>query len=158
MRLFRPYPRITLASAGDAPALADLYSRAWSAGLGVPDELVTELSPAPGEVESWFRGGFEIYRAFHEGRLAGVVRVSFPTGAAMLDRLAVDPGCRRRGIGRALLERGVDRGRKAGVTRAWVQLSPLLTGAAALHRSLGFREVHRRAGPGGEMVLLELVL
>lgn len=159
MRLFRPYPRITLAAAPDTSAIEAVYERAWSGcGARLPADLLAELQPAPGEVESWFRGGFEVYRAFHDGAVAGAVRVSFPTGAAMLDRLAVNPERRRRGIGRALLERAIDRGRKAGVTRAWVHLSPLLPEAMALHRSVGFREVHRRPGPGGELVLLELVL
>lgn len=159
MRLFRPYPRITLAGAPDAPALEALYARSWEEYRGrLPAELLAEERPDPGEVESWFHGGFEVYRAFNDGRLAGAVRVSFPTGAALLDRLAVDPGQRRRGIGRALVERGIDRGRKAGVTRAWAHLSPSLLDALALHRALGFREVHRRPGPGGEVLLLELVL
>src|SRR5579871_1388224 len=159
MRLFRPYPRITLATPSDVPALEHLYVQAWSGCRErLPPAEVDEMQPAAGEVETWFRGGFEVYRAYHDGALAGAVRVSFPTGAAMLDRLAVDPDRRRRGIGRALVERAVDRGRKAGVTRAWVHLTPLLPEAMALHRGLGFREVHRRPGPGGEQVLLELVL
>ena len=160
MRLFRPSPRITLAGLGDAPALEALYARAWEEFRGtVPAPLAAELKPAGGEVESWFRGGFEVYRAFLDGRLTGVVRVSFPTGAAMLDRLAVDPDRRRRGVGRALVEHAIGRGRKAGVTRAWVYLSPRFEAAMALHKELGFREAHRRPWlDGEEAVLLELVL
>ena len=160
MRLFRPSLKISLAGVGDAPALEALYARAWAPyRQRLSTAMLSDFQPAPGEVESWFQGGFDIYRAFTEGRLAGAVRVSFPTGAAMLDRLAVDPERSRRGVGRALLDHALGRGRKAGVTRAWALLTPELTEAMALHRSLGFREAHRRPGPGGaEMVLMELVL
>lgn len=159
MRLFRPYPRISFARPADAAALSELYDRCWRGFGGRLDpEVVAEVMPTAGEVEAWFRGGFEIYRASFDGELAGVVRVSFPTGAAMLDRLAVAPEQRRRGVGRALVEHAVNRGRKAGVTRAWVHLWPQLEGAMELHRSVGFRESLRRPGPGGELVLLELPL
>lgn len=159
MRLFRPYPRITNARLADAPGLATLYTRSWSGDADrLAPEVMSELVPSAAEVEAWFRGGFEVFRASFDGDLAGVVRVSFPTGAAMLDRLAVDPAFRRRGVGRALVEHAVNRGRKAGVTRAWVQLWPQLDAAMALHRSLGFRESHRRAAAAGELVLLELPL
>ena len=149
MRLFRPYPRIALAGPAEAPLLAQLYARCWGAD-GLADQR-----PDAAAVTSWFAGGFEVYRAALEGRLAGAVRVSFPTGTVMLDMLAVDPERRRRGVGRALLNHGLNRGRKAGLRRAWVQVRPELMGAMALHRSLGFRE----SGPSGsETVLLELVL
>ena len=159
MRLFRPYPRISFARPADAAELSDLYLRCWKdVAERLDPEVVAEVMPATAEVEAWFRGGFEVYRASFDGELVGVVRVSFPTGAAMLDRLAVAPEHRRRGVGRALVEHAVNRGRKAGVTRAWVHLWPELEEAMALHRSVGFRESHRRPAQGGELVLLELPL
>ncbi len=159
MRLFRPYPRISLARPAEAAELSELYARCWAGRLDLLDpEVLAELVPGAAEVEAWFRGGFEIYRASFDGELAGVVRISFPTGAAMLDRLAVAPEHRRKGVGRALVEHAVNRGRKAGVTRAWVHLWTELDDAVALHRSVGFRESHRRPAPGGELVLLELPL
>jgi GNAT superfamily N-acetyltransferase len=159
VRLFRPYPRISFARPAEAPDLSALYARCWQdVAASLDPEVVAEIMPATAEVEAWFRGGFEVYRASFDGELVGVVRVSFPTGAAMLDRLAVAPEHRRRGVGRALVEHAVNRGRKAGVTRAWVHLWPQLEDAMELHRSVGFRESHRRPAPGGELVLLELPL
>jgi GNAT superfamily N-acetyltransferase len=159
VRLFRPYPRISLARPAEGPELSALYARCWARdGARLQPEVLAELTPGAAEVGAWFRGGFEVYRASFEGELAGVVRISFPTGTAMLDRLAVLPERRRQGVGRALLEHAVDRGRKAGVTRAWVQLSTQLEDALELHLAVGFRESHRRPAPGGELVLLELPL
>jgi|SRR5579872_3728795 len=155
MRLFRPYPRISFARPADAPELSELYERCYEDFRGRVDaEVLAEIMPSADEVQAWFRGGFEIYRASFDGELVGVVRVSFPTGAAMLDRLAVSPAHRRRGVGRALVEHAVNRGRKAGVTRAWVHLWADLDEAMELHRSVGFRESTRL----GELVLLELPL
>ena len=159
MRLFRPYPRISFARPADAAELSELYARSWSGiATQLEPEVLAEIMPSTAEVEAWFRGGFEVYRASFDGELAGVVRVSFPTGAAMLDRLAVAPEQRRKGVGRALVEHAVNRGRKAGVTRAWVPLWPQLEDAMALHQAVGFRESLRHPGPGGELVLLELPL
>ncbi len=161
MRLFRPQPRITIAAPADAGALADLYRRAWlSAGPGVPPEVVADQSPPADEVSGWFRGGFEVYRAGFEGELVGVIRCSFPTGASVLDRLAVDPDHRRRGVGRALVEHAISRARRAGVTRVWLHLHPTLEAAVELHHSLGFRE-SARISPGGhgdEVLLMEMAL
>ena len=158
MRLFRPHVRITLAGAVDAPALAALYARCWPSARDL-DAEAPELRPEVADVEAWFRGGFEVYRATLDGELAGAVRISFPTGAAMLDMLAVDPQQRRRGVGRALVQHALGRARKAGVRRAWVHLTTQLQAALALHRELGFRESARRPRPdGAETVLLELVL
>lgn len=155
MRLFRPYPRISFARPADAAELSELYESCYEDFRGRLDpEVLAEIMPTAAEVEAWFRGGFEIYRASFDGELVGVVRVSFPTGAAMLDRLAVSPGHRRRGVGRALVEHAVNRGRKAGVTRAWVHLWTELEEAIELHRSVGFRESTRLGG----LVLLELPL
>lgn len=129
--------------------LADLYARCWD-GCGAGPER-----PDAAAVGAWFAGGFDVYRAALEGELAGALRVSFPTGTVMLDMLAVDPPRRGRGVGRALISHGLNRGRKAGVRRAWVQLRPEHTDALALHRSLGFRE----SGPSGsDTILLELIL
>jgi ribosomal protein S18 acetylase RimI-like enzyme len=150
VRLFRSQPRIGLAGPPEAAALTALYARSWDANGGP--------GPDQGEVEAWLGGGFEVYRAVLDGRLAGAVRISFPTGAAMLDMLAVDPELRRRGVGRALVQHAISRGRKAGVRRAWAQLSPKLEEAGALFKSLGFRESLRHAASGGETTLLELML
>src|SRR5690349_17165946 len=109
---FPPFPRIALAQPQDALALARLYREAWDAlGPRLGEDLLRDQVPSPDDVRAWFVGGFEVYRASFDGRLAGAVRCSFPTGACLLDRLAVAPEWVRRGVGRALAEHALDRAR-----------------------------------------------
>ncbi len=161
MRLFRQQPRIALANDADAPAIASLYERAWAKHHGQVDErLVHEQAPLADEVTAWLKGGFEVFTGTVDGGLVGVVRCSFPTGTCLVDRMAVEPGRAGNGIGRALAEHAIQRARRAGVTKVWVQAVPKLEGAVRLYRSLGFRESgHLRAHYWGEdVVLMELPL
>lgn len=161
MRFFRPTPRVNLAQAGDAPALAHLYERVWRPWSGVLDErMIRDQLASEEEIEVWLGGGFEVYRASYDGQLAGAVRLSFPTGSCLLDRLVVDPEQRRRGFGQVIAEHGVSRARRAGATRVWVHLSPKLEAAAALFRGLGFKEASRFLAHywDEEVELLELQL
>jgi GNAT superfamily N-acetyltransferase len=159
MRFFRSTPRVLPAQAAEADALAELYRRAWLGCERLLDaRLAAHEAAAPAEVASWFAGGFEVFRVHHEGELIGAVRCCFPSSACLIDRLAVDPGARGRGVGHLLLEHAVGRARRAGVTRIWAQVSPKLDAAHGLFRSFGFRESCRiRAAYWGEdLLLLEL--
>jgi len=164
MRFFRAAPRVLPAQPTEAAVLADLYRRAWSDCRRLLDprlvdpRLVGDLTPPAAEVRCWFLGGFEIFRVRHEGQLVGAVRCCFPTSTCHVDRLAVDPDARGRGVGHLLLEHAVGRARRAGVTRVWVQVSPKLAAAHALFRSFGCRETGRLLARywGEEIVLLEL--
>ena len=161
MRLFRPQPRITLAVADEAAAIAGLYKRAWERHRGRLDErLISDQTPGADEVAAWLNGGFEVFTATLDGQLVGVVRCSFPTGTCLVDRMAVDPDRNSGGIGRVLAEHAIARARRAGVTKVWVQATPKLEEVVNLYRSLGFREsAHLRAHYWGEAVtLMELPL
>jgi GNAT superfamily N-acetyltransferase len=161
MRLFRSQPRIALAAADEAAAIAGLYARAWEGLRGKLDErLIADQTPGSEEVSAWLKGGFEVFTAGIDGSLVGVVRCSFPTGTCLVDRMAVDPERNSSGIGRALAEHAIARARRAGVTKVWVQATPKLEEVVNLYRSLGFREsAHLRAHYWGEDVtLMELPL
>ena len=161
MRLFRSQPRIALAGADEAAAIAGLYSRAWEGLRGKLDErLIADQMPGSDEVGAWLKGGFEVFTATLDGTLVGVVRCSFPTGTCLVDRMAVDPDRNSGGIGRVLAEHAIARARRAGVTKVWVQATPKLEEVVNLYRSLGFREsAHLRAHYWGEDVtLMELPL
>lgn len=159
MKLFRPQPRISVATVGDAALLADLYRRAWAEYSGLLDpRLVAELQVSEEEVAIWVAGGFTLYRAGFEGELVGAVRCSFPSGACVMDAHAVDPAHRRRGVGGVLVEQVISAAHRAAASKVWVHASPKLEAANALYRSLGFQEIARlKAGYWGEEVaLLEL--
>lgn len=145
MRFFRPVPRVSLGAPEDAPALAGVLT-----GSGRPASVA--------DVESWLRGGFEVYRATFDGQCVGIVRCAFPTGACVIDQLAVDPAHRRRGFGQYLVEHAVSRARRAGAPKAWMQLPADAEPALRLVRKLGFREAARLRRDAGEVVLVELSL
>jgi GNAT superfamily N-acetyltransferase len=159
MRFFRSAPRVLPAQAGEADALAELYRRAWLGCERLLDARLTAHEAAtPAEVASWFLGGFEVFRVRHEDAMIGAVRCCFPSSACLIDRLAVDPDARGRGVGHLLLDHAVGRARRAGVTRTWAQVSPKLETAHALFRSFGFRDASRfnAAYCGEDLLLLEL--
>jgi ribosomal protein S18 acetylase RimI-like enzyme len=156
-RFFRSTHRAMPASRDEAAALATIYQRAWEgcSSSGLDPAFLAEQVPSEREVDDWFAGGFEVYRTRHDDQVAGVVRLSFPAGAAFLDRLAVDPNLRRGGHGRALVEHGVARARRAGATRVWAQVNPRLAESVAFFRSFGFREAARyRCSDWRESVIL----
>jgi GNAT superfamily N-acetyltransferase len=159
MRFFRAAPRVVPAQAAEAAMLADLYRRAWSGCEMLLDRrLVEDQMPVTSEVSAWFGGGFEVFKVRQETQLLGAIRCCFPTSACHVDRLAVDPAVRGRGVGHALVMHAIGRARRAGVTRVWVQVSPKLEGAHRLFLTAGFRE-SARVQPdywGEELVLLEM--
>ncbi len=159
MRFFRSAPKVLPAQATEAESLADLYRRAWAGCERLLDaRLLAHEAPAEADVSSWFLGGFEVFRVRHESHVIGAVRCCFPSSACLVDRLAVDPEARGRGVGHLLLDHAVGRARRAGVTRVWAQVSPKLEPAHGLFRSFGFRDTSRviAAYWGEEVVLLEL--
>ncbi len=159
MRLFRSTPTVAPAQPVEAAILADLYRRAWQGCERLLDpRLVADQTPSVADVGAWFRGGFEVFRVRHESQVIGAVRCCFPTSTCFVDRLAVDPEARGRGLGHALLEHVIGRARQAGVTRVWSQVSPKLESSHGLFRSFGFRDTSRvqAAYWAEELVLLEL--
>ena len=87
------------------------------------------------------------------GRLS-VARDSHPASHHVADLgLMVAAGYRRRGIGRALLERAVEWARETGVRKLELHVFPHNTAAIALYESCGFvqegyRREHYRRGSG----------
>jgi len=161
MRLFRPVPRLSLASRTDASELAALYSRCWTPLRGSVDErLINDQCPTAEEVDAWLRGGFEVYRATLDGRLVGTIRCSFPTGTCLIDRLAIEPESRGNGFGKYLTEHAISRAKRAGVSKVWLYASPKFETAVNLFDALGFKESGSVAAPhwGERSLLMEMAL
>ena len=159
MGLFNSVPHVSLANRTHLPELKRLYEE----GFSTPAETEApepEARPTQADVESWLRGGFEVYQAHLQGRLAGAVRCSFPISACDIDQLVVAPGERRRGIGRHMMEHALGRAQRAGVIHVWTEVRPGLAAALQLFLDLGFRETTRIPAPPWrqELILLEMYI
>jgi len=84
------------------------------------------------------------YVAVQDGHVVGMVTlcvIRTLTGTkAYLDHLVVEPGMRRRGIGRVLVEHAVAQARAAGATRIDLTAGDQKQAARALYSSFGFRK------------------
>jgi [ribosomal protein S18]-alanine N-acetyltransferase len=96
-----------------------------------------------------------------EGRLSGYVLFHRVAGEAELLRLAVDPPERRRGAGRLLVERGLERLRRENVQVCFLEVRMDNEPAIGLYKRMGFERVGRRRGyyrDGTDALILSLPL
>ncbi|MFF4648913.1 GNAT family N-acetyltransferase [Streptomyces sp. NPDC001380] len=127
------------AAAADDAALADLDRRSWS-------PLSDVMPPRePGTPFFDERHGPDQYQvAVLDGRIAGYVRVVPPTPlpsnahVRQIQGLAVDPGLRGRGIGRALVDAAGVRARAEGARRLTLRVLGRNAPARALYERCGF--------------------
>ena len=85
------------------------------------------------------------------GLWSGETLVAMASGWLVLDELhitlvAVDPGQRRRGLGRQVLHALLQAGQQQGAVHATLEVSPGNDAAVALYRSLGFKDAGLRRG------------
>lgn len=95
------------------------------------------------------------------GQIAGVITVSVVADVADLDRVVVATSQRGRGVGRALVERGVEQVRASGVRRVLLEVEDSNEAARALYATVGFVPVGQRAnyyGVGRDAIVMELRL
>jgi [ribosomal protein S18]-alanine N-acetyltransferase len=93
--------------------------------------------------------------------LPGYVLFHRVAGEAELLRLAVDPPERRRGIGRLLVERGLERLRRENVQVCFLEVRMDNEPAIELYKRMGFERVGRRRGyyrDGTDALILSLPL
>jgi ribosomal-protein-alanine N-acetyltransferase len=145
---------VGLARADDVPALIRLEATclgddAWSPGLiaqGVAGSVPTV---------SWLVARLD-------GAVVGHAVIScVPGDVAELQRIAVDPACRRRGIASALLTAVVDRASVSGCDGMLLEVRSDNAGALAFYAARGFAEVDRRRRyyrDGATAVVLRLPL
>ena len=94
--------------------------------------------------------------------IAGWVLLSVVPPEAEILNIVVAPEFRRRGFGIALLQEVLERLRKAGVSRVWLEVRESNTPAQRLYRRSGFTQVGRRPQyyqhPTEDALLLSLTL
>jgi ribosomal protein S18 acetylase RimI-like enzyme len=157
--------KIRPATEEDAEAVAALWTEAYS---GVSPEG-RQAPYAAADLAASSRHG-RAFVAEREGEVVGVVVLQRPgspdavvavAGEAELWRLAVTPGARGGGIGRALTELCGERARELGARAVALYSRPYQTEAHRLYESCGYRRDPRRdsvdAGGGRRLVfVLEL--
>lgn len=93
--------------------------------------------------------------------LPGYVLFHRVAGEAELLRLAVDPPERRRGIGRVLVERGLERLRRESIQVCFLEVRMDNEPAIELYKQMGFERMGRRRGyyrDGTDALILSLPL
>lgn len=90
---------------------------------------------------SAFAGGVTRFFASEEaGQVVGYIGLQIIWDEGFVTNLAVWPGSRRQGIGRALLEAALEAGREAGLATLSLEVRPSNLPALSLYRQKGFRE------------------
>lgn len=94
--------------------------------------------------------------------LAAYVCFWVAAGEIHLMNIAVHPGMRNRGLGRALMEKVVQTGAEEGVEKIWLEVRPSNRAARALYSGMGFTEVGRRhryyTDTGEDAIVMALAL
>jgi len=96
-----------------------------------------------------------------EAPLPGYVLFHYVAGEAELLRLAVEPVERRQGLGRLLVERGLERLRQEKIQTCFLEVRKDNEAAIQLYRGMGFQRVGRRRGyyrDGTDALILSLAL
>jgi ribosomal protein S18 acetylase RimI-like enzyme len=142
--------KIRNAQEADAAAVAALWTEAYA-------DAGPEGRREPYSLQEYFAvaAGAAVSVAEEGGEVVAVVAL-FPPGArgwsvagpgeAELARLAVAEAARRRGIGRALVERCTVQAREAGAAAPALWSRPYQSDAHRLYESLGYRRVPERDG------------
>lgn len=125
----------------------EIFTDAWSEEA-VRSLLVSEFSYS--------------FVALRDGRLVGYFLGSCIVPEGEVFRIAVDPECRRRGIGYRLLSEVISRGREDGLELFFLEVRSQNEGARALYRTLKFTEDGIRRGyyknPSDDAILMHLEL
>lgn len=127
---------------GVRPAIpSDLDRIVWLELVGFPDPWPRELLA----YEIIHPSSIVLVSGWNLGAPAGGY-ASFRQGGgeAELLRLAVDPDERRRGVATALVLAGLDRLRRVGVGRCFLEVRMGNFGAISFYRTLGFERTGRR--------------
>ena len=152
-----PKPRdfIEDAAPSDASGLAEIHERSFSRPWST-DELSTLLADPPTTQGLLVRSS-----TVRSKRIAGFILIRSAGGEAEILTLAVNPGDRRRGLGRMLVEEGARRAYRDRAESMFLEVDESNQSAVSLYQSLGFEPVGQRssyyersgANPGRALVM-----
>lgn len=133
-----------------------------AADLPAVMEVARASLPQPWSEPVWreeLASVFGVYLVLQRGSdVSGFVGVKRVAEEAHVMTLAVPPGSRRRGLGRALVLTAFADPALAGVRRVYLEVRPSNAAARALYDSLGFRETGRRKNYYGDEDALLMTL
>jgi len=92
------------------------------------------------------RVGYDCWVVDADSRVAGYGIMSMGAGECHILNLCIDPGLRRRGVGRMLLCMLLSRARRAGMLHAFLEVRPSNKAAMALYEGMGFERIGLRRG------------
>lgn len=124
---------IRAVSPGDLPAVLEVDEACFESFWHYDMRLLQRFCAA---------GGLAL--AERDGRCLGYTLVTIDRDSAVLGRLCVAPGSRRRGVGAGLLRSAVRNARDAGVRYVTLSTQTDNVGARALYRDAGFTLTGRR--------------
>jgi len=138
---------VRLATVRDVPHIArleaELFPDAWSpAGLVPHTFRGNRRAGRAAWVAEPVRGAGEA--VISSTVPAGYLLLSWVLDEGTVERIGVAPEHRRRGIGRALLERGIGALRERGVRQVWLEVGASNEAAIRLYEEAGFAPVSRR--------------
>lgn len=100
--------------------------------------LLLEADPRPERLRRLLSGG-ELWAWREEGRAVGAILYEEQDGDLWVRLLAVDPGHRRRGVGRRLVSHAVEAGGRQGCAGVSAALPAPRVGALLFFQKCGFR-------------------
>jgi ribosomal-protein-alanine acetyltransferase len=122
------------ATLDDVPAIAELERSLFGADAWTRAAVVEEVG-GPGRCA---------FVAVDGDRLVGYAVTMAVADVVDLQRIAVPPDSRRRGVAGALLAAATGRAREDGATRMLLEVGAANTGARAFYTAAGFTEIARR--------------
>lgn len=126
---------------GDLGRVTELHGVLYAEEFGFDHTFESYVAEALGEFGRLYRPGQDrLWLAERDGRLVGSIGiVGREDGAAQLRWFLVHPDARGRGLGRRLLNESLAFCRAAGYRSVYLWTVNILTDAARLYTSVGFR-------------------
>jgi ribosomal protein S18 acetylase RimI-like enzyme len=141
---FRP------AAAADASMVAELVDAAYG-------HYVERIGVLPGPMTDDYAeviGTRQVTVAERHGAIVGVIVLAVTDEGFLVDNVAVHPGHRGRGLGRALLELAEAEARRAGFDSIYLYTHEKMTENLALYAKIGYVEYARRSQGAFSLVYL----